>query len=95
MYIKCVFNIHSVFINISVIWLMQTYLLTHSHTPNHGHIIDIFLPGLKHSKVENPFYISAYTSILDPNQAGLQPCQPLRGVRLCSYWCIFTSILEN
>ena len=27
MYIKCVFNLHSIFINISVIWLMQTYLL--------------------------------------------------------------------
>ena len=35
---------------------------------SHGRILDIFLPGLKHSKVENPFYISASTSILDPNK---------------------------
>ena len=46
----------------------------------HGRILDIFLPGLKHSKVENPFYISASTSILDPNKTVLilirQGCSP-------------------
>ena len=47
---------------------------------NHGRILDIFLPGLKHSKVENPFYVSASTSILDPNKTVLilirQGCSP-------------------
>ena len=47
---------------------------------SHGRILDIFLPGLKHSKVENPFYISASTSILDPNKTVLilirQGCSP-------------------
>ena len=51
---------------------------------SHGRILDIFLPGLKHSKVENPFYISASTSILDPNKTVLilirQGCSPA-----CSY----------
>ena len=41
------------------------------HSFPYGHILDIFLPGPKHSKVENPFYISASTSILDPNKTVL------------------------
>ena len=34
MYIKCTFNVHLMFNNRPAIWLIQTDLLTHSHTPN-------------------------------------------------------------
>ena len=70
--------------NLGIWTVFSVSILSKVSSLEHGRILDIFLPGVKHSKVENPFHISAYISILDPNKTVLilirQGCSPA-----CSY----------
>ena len=57
--------------NLGIWTVFSVSILSKVSSLEHGRILDIFLPGVKHSKVENPFHISAYISILDPNKTVL------------------------